>query len=66
LFPVPLHASFTKFNNRRAIFTEHHLPRSKADVRHRKDVGDRKHERIEYRRPGFIIPKPDAPCWNAS
>ena len=30
-------------------------------VRHRKDLGARKHERIEYRRPGFIIPTPDAP-----
>jgi hypothetical protein len=30
-------------------------------VRHRKDLGARRHERIEYRRPGFIIPAPDAP-----
>ena len=30
-------------------------------ARHRKDLGERKHERIEYRRPGFIIPAPDAP-----
>jgi hypothetical protein len=30
-------------------------------VRHRKDLGARKHERIEYRRAGFIIPAPDAP-----
>ena len=30
-------------------------------VRHRKDLGARKHERVEYRRPGFIIPAPDAP-----
>jgi hypothetical protein len=25
-------------------------------VRHRKDLGARKHERIEYQRTGFIIP----------
>ena len=30
-------------------------------ARHRKDLGDRKHVRIEVRRPGFIIPAPDAP-----
>jgi hypothetical protein len=30
-------------------------------ARHRKDLGERRHERIEYRRPGFIIPAPDAP-----
>src|SRR5258707_15386510 len=30
-------------------------------ARHRKDLGERKHERIEYRRPGFVIPAPDAP-----
>jgi hypothetical protein len=30
-------------------------------MRHSKDLGDRRHERIEYRRPGFIIPSPDAP-----
>lgn len=30
-------------------------------MRHRKDLGARKHERIEYRRVGFIIPAPDAP-----
>jgi hypothetical protein len=30
-------------------------------VRHRKDLGARKHERVEYRKPGFIIPAPDAP-----
>jgi hypothetical protein len=30
-------------------------------VRHRKDLGARKDERIEYRRAGFIIPAPDAP-----
>jgi hypothetical protein len=30
-------------------------------VRHRKDLGARRHERIEYRRPGYIIPAPDAP-----
>jgi hypothetical protein len=30
-------------------------------VRHRKDLGARKHERIEYQRTGFIIPAPDAP-----
>jgi hypothetical protein len=30
-------------------------------VRHRKDLGARKHERIEYRRPGYIVPAPDAP-----
>jgi hypothetical protein len=30
-------------------------------VRHRKDLGARKHERIEYQRPGYIIPAPDAP-----
>src|ERR1700761_5546430 len=30
-------------------------------ARHRKDLGERKHERIECRRPGFVIPAPDAP-----
>jgi hypothetical protein len=30
-------------------------------VRHPKDLGARKHERIEYRRAGYIIPAPDAP-----
>src|SRR5436305_13118911 len=30
-------------------------------ARHRKDLGERKHERIDYRRPGFVIPAPDAP-----
>lgn len=30
-------------------------------MRHRKDLGERKHERIDYGRPGFIIPAPDAP-----
>jgi hypothetical protein len=30
-------------------------------VRHRKDLGARRHERVEYRRAGFIIPAPDAP-----
>jgi hypothetical protein len=30
-------------------------------VRHRKDLGARKHERVEYRKPGFIIPAPEAP-----
>ena len=30
-------------------------------MRHSKDLGDRRHERIEYRRPGFIIPSPDTP-----
>jgi hypothetical protein len=25
------------------------------------NLGARRHERIEYRRPGFIIPAPDAP-----
>jgi len=30
-------------------------------VRHRKDLGARRHERVEYRRPGFIIPARDAP-----
>ena len=30
-------------------------------ARHRKDLGDRKHQRVEVRRPGFVIPAPDAP-----
>lgn len=30
-------------------------------MRHRKDLGARKHPRIEYHRPGYIIPAPDAP-----
>jgi hypothetical protein len=30
-------------------------------VRHRKDLGARKHLRVEYQRPGYIIPAPDAP-----
>ena len=30
-------------------------------ARHRKDLGARKDERVEYRRAGFIIPAPDAP-----
>jgi hypothetical protein len=30
-------------------------------VRHRKDLGARKHLRIEYQRPSYIIPAPDAP-----
>jgi hypothetical protein len=30
-------------------------------VRHRKDLGERRHQRIEYQRSGFIIPAPDAP-----
>jgi hypothetical protein len=30
-------------------------------ARHRKDLGDRKHHRVEVRRPGFVIPAPDAP-----
>ena len=30
-------------------------------ARHRQDLGERKHERIEYRRPGLVIPAPDAP-----
>jgi hypothetical protein len=30
-------------------------------VRHRKDLGSRRHARVGYRRQGFIIPAPDAP-----
>src|SRR5436309_14889421 len=30
-------------------------------ARHRKDLGERKHQRVEVRRPGFVIPAPDAP-----
>jgi hypothetical protein len=30
-------------------------------VRHRKDLGARRQERVEYRRAGYIIPAPDAP-----
>src|ERR1700709_1532700 len=30
-------------------------------ARHRKDLGERKHERIEVRGPGCVIPRPDAP-----
>jgi hypothetical protein len=30
-------------------------------VRHRKDLGARKHERVQYRKPGFIIAAPEAP-----
>jgi hypothetical protein len=30
-------------------------------MRHRKDLGERRHERIEFQRSGFIIPAPDAP-----
>lgn len=30
-------------------------------MRHRKHLGARKHERIEYRRAGFIIPAPKGP-----
>ena len=30
-------------------------------VRHQKDLGERKYERINYQRQGFIVPAPDAP-----
>ena len=30
-------------------------------MRDRKDLGDRNSARIDYRRPGFLIPAPDAP-----
>jgi hypothetical protein len=30
-------------------------------MRHRKDLGQCKNERIDYQRPGFLIPAPDAP-----
>lgn len=30
-------------------------------MRHRKDLGARRHERVEYRRAGYIIPAPEAP-----
>jgi hypothetical protein len=30
-------------------------------VRHRKELGARKNERIDYRRAGYLIPAPDAP-----
>ena len=30
-------------------------------ARHRKDLGARKNVRIDLRRPGFLIPAPDAP-----
>jgi hypothetical protein len=30
-------------------------------VRRQKDLGERRHARIEYQRSGFIIPAPDAP-----
>lgn len=30
-------------------------------MRHRKDLGARKHQRIEYQRPGYVIPAPEAP-----
>lgn len=30
-------------------------------MRHHKDLGERKQRRVDYRRPGFIIPAPDAP-----
>ena len=30
-------------------------------ARHRTQLGERKHERIELRKPGFVIPAPDAP-----
>src|ERR1700686_1349988 len=29
--------------------------------RHRKDLGARKHMRVELHKPGFLIPAPDAP-----
>jgi hypothetical protein len=30
-------------------------------VRHRKDLGARRHERVDYQKSGYIIPAPDAP-----
>jgi hypothetical protein len=30
-------------------------------ARHRKDLGARKHMRVELYKPGFLIPAPDAP-----
>ena len=30
-------------------------------MRSRRDVGDRKQWRVDYQRPGYIIPAPDAP-----
>jgi len=30
-------------------------------VRHRKDLGARRHVRVDLYRPGFLIPAPDAP-----
>jgi hypothetical protein len=30
-------------------------------MRHRKDIGQCKNGRIDYQRPGFLIPAPDAP-----
>jgi hypothetical protein len=30
-------------------------------ARHRKDLGARKHVRVELYKPGFLIPAPDAP-----
>ena len=30
-------------------------------ARHRKDLGERKHMRVEICKPGYLIPAPDAP-----
>jgi hypothetical protein len=30
-------------------------------ARHRKDLGARKHARVQLHKPGFLIPAPDAP-----
>jgi hypothetical protein len=30
-------------------------------ARHREDLGERKHVRIDLHKPGFLIPAPDAP-----
>jgi hypothetical protein len=56
-FRVPAHPLLTSLDNRGARTFHYGILMG----RHRKDLGERKHERIEYRRPGFIIPAPDAP-----
>jgi len=30
-------------------------------ARHRKDLGARRHVRVDFHKPGFLIPAPDAP-----
>jgi hypothetical protein len=57
LIRIPMHPLLTFLDNRGSRTFRYGIPMG----RYRKDLGERKHIRIEVRRPGFVIPAPDAP-----